>query len=166
MSAGPRGRDGVPERPSCKYPASVKRPLVSNRLVCACCNMRNLRNHRWLPSFHVPAFAAYIRLAQPSLTRLLQFLSRSSSYSAVAIKSVVPIRTELFMDPLSETQPNRIHENAVISRPNPTQPSSWMDPTQVQLRCRLFRGLRIGIHVHRVRFASITKLQFGRRLRD
>ena len=22
MSAGPRGRDGVPERPSCKYPAS------------------------------------------------------------------------------------------------------------------------------------------------
>jgi len=23
MSAGPRGRDGVPERPSCKYPASI-----------------------------------------------------------------------------------------------------------------------------------------------
>ena len=43
-SAGPRGRDGIPERPSCKYPASMLRddvwkmtmPLSRASITCFC----------------------------------------------------------------------------------------------------------------------------------
>jgi len=62
MSAGPRGRNGIPERPSCKYPASTTSPeLVSRQRTTSVTWTDLLMVQCWFPGLAIPNARTYKR---------------------------------------------------------------------------------------------------------